>query len=254
MGCCVFGSSFRATVGAFLLLVGAAFAEAPVARDALLSEGKSLYSLGKEERIIRHFFQDKRGGVFVDVGAYHWKEASTTLYLEEYLGWSGIAVDAQERYAAGYEKNRPGTRFSTYLVTGRSGDIGTLYFAGPLSSTDKDHLESFPSMEGFEAPTMRVPTITLDDLLEQNDLVGIDFLSIDIEGAEVDALLGFDIERFHPALVCIEVARKNRASVSAYFEAHGYERIKAYLPHDVANWYYAPKKKGALNPLKSDAE
>ena len=52
----------------------------------ILTSGQKLYSANNEELIIRHFFNDRRGGVFVDVGSWHWKESSTTYYLEKHLG------------------------------------------------------------------------------------------------------------------------------------------------------------------------
>ena len=95
----------------------------------------------------------------------------------------------------------------------------------------------------FRPKTVEVPTITLDDLLDRSGVKKIDFLSMDIEGAEPLALAGFDIERFHPALVCIEVNLPVREEIHAYFLSHGYERIDAYKKHDRVNWYYRPKAK-----------
>jgi FkbM family methyltransferase len=232
------------------LVVGAAVGLAQVTtsctesdRDDILTKGEKLYSQNDEELIIRHFFDDRRDGFFLDVGAFDWKAASTTLYLERHLGWSGIAIDAQEIYAEGYRKNRPRTKFFTYLVTDHSGDVGTLYAAGPLSSVNKDNVKSFTKVKDFEPKPVQVATITLNDLLDRNGVETIDFLSMDIEGAEPAALAGFDIERFRPALVCIEAHGAGGEEIVAYFQTHGYERIDEYLQHDGVNWYY--KLKGA---------
>ena len=75
---------------------------------------KKLYSFGNEELIIRDFFNDRRDGVFLDVGAFHYKMVSSTYYLEEHLGWSGIAVDALAEFAIGYIQHRPRTRFFNF--------------------------------------------------------------------------------------------------------------------------------------------
>ena len=73
--------------------------------------GPKLYSQGNEELVIRDFFQDRRGGVFVDIGASQYKTNSTTYYLEHHLEWTGIAVDAICDYRKDYEIYRKGTRF-----------------------------------------------------------------------------------------------------------------------------------------------
>jgi hypothetical protein len=68
--------------------------EPPDEADALeAAYGSARNSENEEEWIIRDFFQDRRDGVFVDVGAAHYKSASNTYYLEHELGWSGIAID-----------------------------------------------------------------------------------------------------------------------------------------------------------------
>lgn len=119
-----------------------------------------------------------------------------------------------------------------------------LYLFGPLSSTDPEHLKAFERHADRKAtpPAVEVETITLDLLLEKAGLEKIDFLSMDIEEGEPAALRAFDIERFRPELVCIEAGPpKVREAIAPYFEAHGYERIDAYLAHDVANWYFRPR-------------
>ena len=72
--------------------------------------GPSRNSQYAEEWILRDFFHDQRGGTFVDVGSYHYQTFSNTYYLDQTLGWSGIAIDAQEEFAADYAKYRPRTR------------------------------------------------------------------------------------------------------------------------------------------------
>lgn len=208
------------------------------ARDALLGQ-QPLYSQHKEELIVRHFFRDRRDGVYLDVGAFHWKRWSTTYYLEKHLGWTGVAVDPLPEVEPGWRRNRPGAQFFRYIVSDQSGEIATLYGAGGLSSTDAGHLADFGAPE-VEPVLHEVTTITLDDLLAQAGIERIDFLSMDIEGGEPAALAGFAIELFRPELVCIEATERIRDAIQSYFAAHGYQRIDAYLAWDEVNWYFAP--------------
>lgn len=206
--------------------------------ESLPDRTRKLYSQGDEELIIREFFDDRRGGFFVDVGSYHWKELSTTYFLEKHLGWSGIAIDAQSEFAEGYRKFRPRTRFFSYAVTDRSGETLSLYLAWGLSSLDADWLKKAQGKD-VKQRTVDVTTITLDDLLAKNQVSKIDFLSMDIEGAEPAALAGFDIEKYRPELVCIESGVDNRDTLLTYFDEHGYERINE--EGDPVNWYFRPK-------------
>ena len=200
---------------------------------------EKLYSQGNEELIVRDFFEDRTGGFFVDVGAADPIERSTTYYLEERLGWSGIAIDALEEYAPGYAKSRPRTRFFSYIVTDHVGTREKFYRirgAPELSSTIEGRRWG---NETLPADTLEVPTITLDALLEQEGVGRIDFLSLDIEGGEPKALAAFDIERYRPQLICIG-AFKKEAKWDAYFELLGYERLEKYARYDFVNLYYTP--------------
>jgi len=216
--------------------------------EGLLRNGASLYAQHKEEPVLRHFFKDRRGGVFLDVGCYKWRELSTTYYLEHHLGWTGIAIDALADFRGGWKRNRPGSRFFQYVVSDHSGDEVVFYEAEGaegVSSTSREwildfYAKQFPNGKP-DIREQRVPTITLDDLLDREGVTEIDLLSMDIEGSEPAALAGFDIERFHPELVLIEVRGENESPVMTYFNSHGYERIDAYLAHDSLNWYFRPR-------------
>lgn len=235
-------SCARFLICATILLVGLPPGTPQATAGDILTTGKAIYSQLNEELIIRDFFQDRRGGFFVDVGASNPRYGSTTYYLEKHLGWSGIGVDALPEYGPSWKKKRPNSKFFAYAVTDRSGETVTFYRADwpAVSSLSKEQAELFVGKDKVSA--IQVPTITLTKLLDDNGVTHIDFLSMDIEGAEPKALAGFDIERFAPELVCIEVLAEDehRSKISEYFRSHGYERIEAYIKHDRVNWYFKP--------------
>ncbi len=236
-----FGCGLAIALGSVCDATANADGAARDSRGEILTKGQKLYSQGNEELVIRHFFNDRRDGVFLDVGAFHWKNYSTTLYLEERLGWSGIAIDAQAKYGQGYADNRPRTKFLSYLVSDHSDGVDDFYVSGAISSRSKEHIRKLSITKDHEPTRIEVPTITLNDLLERLGVQKIDLLSMDIEGSEPPALRGFDIERYRPELVCIEAVIGDDREVGPYFEEHGYERIDEYLKYDVVNWYYKPR-------------
>jgi FkbM family methyltransferase len=207
--------------------------------------GLKIYSQWNEETLIRHFFNDERDGFFVDIGAADCCSISTTYYLESHLGWAGIAVDANASYREGYEKRRPKSAFLSYFVSDTS-DVPADFFLVPgapgISSGKRSHLDKFPFVAGqhMEVDEKKIPTITLNKLLGARRVKSIDFLSIDIEGAELSALHGFDIDTYKPRLVCVEVQKELGDALLQYFHDHRYRRIDEYLPFDRYNWYFAP--------------
>ena len=201
--------------------------------------GPKRYSQFAEEWIIRDFFQDRRGGVFVDVGANHYRDSSTTFYLEEQLGWSGLAVEPLDQFAADYKQFRPKTTFLPFFVSDVSDQRARLYVLDKhtvVSSSDR----AFTERTGANPRAMDVPTITMNDLLPKHGIETFDFLSMDIELSEPKALAGFDIKRFRPELVCIEAHSEVRQWILDYFARNGYVIVGKYLPVDDHNLYFTP--------------
>jgi len=203
--------------------------------------GPGRYSRNAEEWIIRDFFEDRRGGVFLDVGANHYRHESNTYYLESQLGWTGVAVEPLTEFEADYKQHRPGTRFRAFFASDASNQRARMFYLDHnslVTSATKD----FTSREGGGTPTeIDAPTITLDDLLQHEKIDRVDFLSMDIELAEPKALAGFDIQRFAPALVCIEAHRELRQWLLNYFHDRGYVSIGKYMGADALNLYFAKR-------------
>ena len=198
------------------------------------------YSQFREEVCIRHFFNDEANGFFVECGAGHAWDDSTTAYLDAVLGWSGLSIDARAEVAVEFEQ-RLRSRFFSYVVTDYCG-AATFYRLAErpsISSAVEGYVES-SGVAGVPV-AMELPATTLDALLERERVERIDFLSMDIEGAEMRALSCFDMERWKPRLVCVEIGTEQKGrELLAYFAAHGYRRIDEYLPHDGINFHFTP--------------
>ena len=192
-----------------------------------------------EEWMLRDFFQDRRGGVFVDVGANHYQRESNTFYLETQLGWSGLAIEPQIKFAADYRAHRPLTTFVPLFVSDVSHRQATLYVPSNdlIASFDKHFAETESQSS---ANPVSSQTTTLDDILDHHAIREVDFLSMDIELHEPQALKGFSIERFHPALVVVESHPPVRQQILDYFTSHRYVVIGKYLRADTENLWFAP--------------
>jgi FkbM family methyltransferase len=203
--------------------------------DLQRTYGEPLYSQDDEETLIRAFFADRRDGFFLDVGAGDPVRHSTTYYLEKHLGWSGIAVDAVAEYAADYARARPRTRFFNYFAGQRSEGARDFYVSEDRNFSSGLHTDP----RGGTYQTRKVPTIALDELLRREGVVQIDFLSVDIEGAEPLALAGLDLGRYRPELACVEIASPDSGrAVAERFALAGCREVIAYRAVDAINRYY----------------
>ncbi len=221
------------------LLAAALDVGAPAHRDTFVTE-KAHYSQHDEELVIRDFFRDQRAGFFLDVGCGHPIQASNTYYLEKDLGWTGIAVDGLPEMAVKWRRNRHASRFFNFIVTDHADTVETFHRAEMWDVSSVARPDTLPGRVGVASEPIQVPTTTLTALLDANHVASIDLLSIDIEGHELLALAGLDVERFRPRLVCIEAKPVNRGGIATYFKQHRYRQLERYLAHDLVNYYYAP--------------
>ena len=206
--------------------------------------GPARSSEGPEEWILKDFFKDRRGGVFVEVGANHHERASNTYYLETALGWSGVAVEPQVKFAAGYRDHRPRTTFVPLFISDVSNQQATLYVTGNDSVASS--VKQFTEQWGEVTPTTAT-TSTLDDVLDRLKIGHVDFLSMDIELAEPQALAGFSISRFTPRLVAVEAHPPVRQQILDYFSRNQYVLVGRYWRADAHNFWFAPLRQTGAN-------
>jgi FkbM family methyltransferase len=215
------------------------FSENPLEEVKALEKYGPAFSMGVEEWVARDFFGDRRGGVFLDVGANHYRKQNNTYFLEKQLDWSGVAVDALQEFAVDYGRYRPRTHFVAMFASDVA-DSKVQFFVPKndlVASANKDFTEKYAG--GGQA--REVPTTTLTSVLDQAGIGKVDYVSMDIELAEPKALAGFDIERFKPELVCIEAHPQVRQQIIDYFNDHGYVLVGKYLRLDPNNLYFRPR-------------
>ena len=120
-------------------------------------------------------------------------------------GWRGIVVEPQAELAALYQRLRPRDLAIRGLVGRYCGetDFHVVERLHGLSTTVEDVAQKARAF-GVDYQTVRTPVTTLAELCERHDLGAIDFLKIDVEGAESDVLFGGDWKRFRPKVIVAE--------------------------------------------------
>ena len=175
----------------------------------------------QECRLVAEFFGG-RTGYFVDVGANDPTLESQTHHLER-AGWQGALIEPQPDLAARLKSEREVPVFAVACSSpDNSGKTLPFYIAGPMSSLHRDRMAPGAVPQGV----IDVPVTTLDRVLEDAAApVPVDFVSLDVEGNEIEVLSGFSLESWRPRLILMEdhVAdlRKHRCLTS-----RGYRLIR----------------------------
>jgi SAM-dependent methyltransferase len=200
--------------------------------------GLARYTKNDEELFIRYYFKDLWDGVFVDIDAGHNGEYSHTLFLELHLGWSGIVLEPLRKLAAGHRPHRPNSKFFNYHISKQPRKNREFLIVNDYNkqSSDADHV-----MDERQYDSTPRATIRLTELLERENIEHIDFLHLDLATAELEALIGFDISRFRPELVCIRVYESTQEQIEKYFSDYGYVLVEEYSRLDPNNKYYRPR-------------
>jgi len=182
---------------------------------------------GEDVELVRILRELDARGPYLDVGCNHPLRLSNT-YLMYTLGWRGLCVDPLPRFAKMYRKWRPDDEFRCTAVAEYSGSVDLFEFeADVLSCIDGALAEKYVA-RGYRLRGKRpVAVRRLDDLLDEARIEApLSLLSIDIEGHEVSALRSIDLDRWRPALVCIEAltadGSRNTEALD-YLLDHGYK-------------------------------
>jgi hypothetical protein len=119
------------------------------------------------------------------------------------------------------------------VVFSEAGRVMDFRAAGGLGGID-DTLAAW-NVKAARAPVVQFKTVTLDGLLTRaNAPPFIHFVSLDIEGAELEALRGFPFDRYRVGAWTIEHNQEEpkRSQIRALLASHGYERVHSWHQDD----------------------
>jgi FkbM family methyltransferase len=207
----------------------------PLAVRVTLDEelfGAKYYSqIGQDKWLLYKMFPDVRDGFFVDVGSADGTIRSNTKALEE-RGWTGLCVEP-------FPTNMEGRTAQLFkeVVWSSAGRTVQFHAYGEMGGVSET-LGTFKD-EASGAPVVEFQTVTLGDILERGRAPAfIHFLSLDVEGAELEALRGIPFDRYRFGAMTIEhnnEARKRR-EIAEFLAARGYQLVLSSRQDD----FFAP--------------
>jgi len=151
-------------------------------------------------------------GTFVELGALDGVTFSNTLMLEACWGWRGLLVEADPaNYGLLVQSGRRASMVHSAVCAAGQGHVNITTGAGAMngSPTSKtvQHFAHFIDTTSYTA----VPCRRLDELMAEAGLPArVNFLSLDVEGAERDAIASIEQSRFQFDLALVEADGKDR--------------------------------------------
>lgn len=155
-----------------------------------------------------------RKGVYLDLAANKHIEISNTFFFDRCLGWRGICVEANPKYFGGLISHRSCQLVPT-CVSSKPGRMPFLLdgAVGGIADTLQNGRKS-------KGTSVDLSCVTLTSIVRRAGVTEIDYLSLDVEGHELEVLKGVDLNEVFIKVITLEAA-KNRQAVQ-HLEAHGY--------------------------------
>ena len=189
------------------------------------------YAQEGEDMILRRIFETQETGFYVDVGAHHPKRFSNTYHFYK-SGWRGINIDAMPGSMSIFNKIRPrDINLEAAISSKKSGKL--TYYAFSESALNSFSKELSLQRDGERGNkiifTKELETVSLKDILNryipQNTQV--DFLSVDVEGLEMEVLRSNDWSKYKPRIVLVEqlmtsVEEVERSEIRQFMRDQGY--------------------------------
>lgn len=174
-------------------------------------------------------FKEIKNGFFIEAGAADGVSQNNTLLIEKSLGWQGLLIEPNKFSFEMCKSHRPScivenSALVSFDYTNESieGDFSSRSFEGyMMGGCTKNHKKD-----------SNADARTLSDILDQHDIKNITFLSIDVEGYEIEALSGIDYSRHSPDYILFEdhehLGIKYNVDFNLFFSERGYNQLKQF--------------------------
>ena len=222
------------------LILGKRLFDVAVGLNAVVSDrqGYRSYSQEGEDRVLAsllfkvHGGKEISDGFYVDVGAHHPYRYSNTCFFYR-RGWRGINIDAMPGSMDLFRKERP-RDINVETGIGRQAGTSKFYvFNVPALNTFDEDLAKARSNDAWRVTqTLDVPIAPLSKILQEHLPKGrtIDFLTVDVEGFDMDVLQSNDWSHYRPSVVLVETFGRSVDDL-ALDPVTGYMRSLGYVAY-----------------------
>jgi FkbM family methyltransferase len=189
---------------------------------------KVTYSQFGEDITAQHLLSEVESGFYVDIGAHHPIKHSNTAALH-LLGWHGLNVEPMRQGHRLFQRFRPHAINVRAAIHNELDEVTLYKFRGGLTNTVLEdravNLRKNKEAVGEEV----VPALDLNQVFERHvpDGVHVNYLSVDIEGYDTQALLAFDLTTHRPDVICVEIHELDMLAMGThpvvrFLGEHGY--------------------------------
>lgn len=204
------------------------------------------YAQNMEDVMLARAFAGLNNGFYVDIGAYDPEVDSVTRYFYD-NGWRGINVEPVAAQCQRFVVQRP-RDVNLQVALGRAEGRMHFYDFAPhgLSTVDAEAAQRM-SARGYVPREYDVAVTTLAAVLREHAPAIVDFLKVDVEGAEAEVLAGADWRACRPRVILVEATRPlDGAATHQQWEPRLLEQGYLFVWFDGVNRYYVRREDADL--------
>ena len=192
---------------------------------------------GQDQFIYEEVLNKQEKGFFLDIGASEPIALNNTIFFER-LGWNGIAIEPMKEVYDDLVKHRKCICENVAISSTNevrkflsiSGKAQML--SGLLEGYDVHHLfgvitEVIAAGEANDrlVSIIDMSCVTLASLLEKHRVEHVDYMSLDVEGKELDILKTIDFDAVN--IRCMSVENNNKAqAIEPFMISKGYTKVR----------------------------
>jgi FkbM family methyltransferase len=182
------------------------------------------YAQNFEDVVLNRVFHNVNQGHYIDIGAFDPAIESVTKHFYD-RGWSGVNVEPVARFHAKFVTERPRDWNLNVVVGSRVGDVAFQEWGDSGLSTIRETFDArVVEQLGFQCTTRTLPMTTLAEITKQLPYTDVQFLKIDVEGAEREVLQGGEWRAFRPRVILLEAIKPKLPGCDMYsFEPTWFE-------------------------------
>jgi FkbM family methyltransferase len=170
---------------------------------------------GEDYIIFEKFFINKKDGIFIELGAMDGLIYSNTKFFEDTLNWTGILIEPNPYLFKKLIKNRKNCKNYNTLISNSEKTIEFINFEkGPVSyvnhTAPANHKNKYknskrPFYKNQKIETLYLKSKKLQEIIEDSKFKIIDFLSLDVEGHELEVLKSIEFSKTTINVILVEV-------------------------------------------------
>ena len=195
--------------------------------EKLLNLNGHFFSQAGQDKFVNDsYFRSMNNGFFVEIGAYNGIDGSNCYFFEKFLNWSGIAIEPSPSQFLALQKNRK-CKCVNKAVAKKSEKIefidvvkGYTQMSGINNSSYQKTLEIINKDLRTVLDKKIIEAATFSEIVEYNYL--IDYLSIDVEGGEMDILESIDFDLYKIKVLSIENNYPSEINYEKYLSEKGF--------------------------------